>query len=133
MGEGIGLLVTGAARPSVGRASRLHYGVGMRVLTDRHLLRQIREEIVQNHMDPADIARLENVTAEELVALLDLRLAGDAASGAQLRTQAAVIGLPVGAWRTSRGHASKLHALLSGGTTLCGTPRGAEPVPVHAV
>jgi AcrR family transcriptional regulator len=123
-----------AGRPSLGRsARRFSYGVGMRVFSDRRLLRQIRAEIVRNSMQPEEIAALENVTAEVLVALLDERLAGDGDSGAQLqRFAAAHTGFSVAAWRTTRRHSSKLHLLDADGVALCGTLPGAARTAVHA-
>jgi hypothetical protein len=105
----------------------------MRVLTDRQLLRQIRTEIVRNVMQPEEIAALENVTPDELVALLDERLADETDSGAQLRGFAASHeGWEVVAWRTTRNHPSKLHILEANRVALCGTPLGAERASVHS-
>jgi len=112
---------------------RQRYGVGIRVFTDRPLLRQIRTEIVRNGMPTEEIAALENVAPEVLVALLDERLAPEADSGAQLRRFAASrAGFQALAWRTTRKRASKLHILDPDGVALCGTAPGAERAPVHA-
>jgi hypothetical protein len=120
--------------PSVrGGSSRAGYAVGMRVFTDQRLLRQIRAEIIGNTMQPRDIAVLENVTTEVLVALLDERLAADPSSGAQLRQFAAShAGLQTVAWRTSRKHPSKLHILDARDVALCGTPVGEERCEMHS-
>jgi hypothetical protein len=112
-------------RPAV----RLVYGVGMRVFTDRRLLRQIRRDIVSNVMKAEQVAALENVTPELLIALLDQHLD----SGAHLRAYvAARPGFRTGAWRTTRHQASKLHVFDQGGETLCGTPVSGERAPVHS-
>jgi hypothetical protein len=114
-------------------SSPKRYGVGVRVYTDRRLLRQIRAEIVRNAMQPEQIAALENVTPEVLIALLDLRLATEADSGVQLREYAAAReGYAVAAWRTTRKHASKLHILDANGVALCGTLLGAQRADVHS-
>ena len=111
----------------------LNYGVGMRVFTDRRLLRQIRRDIVGNVMKAEQVAALENVTPEVLIALLEQRLAPDTDSGAELRAYAASHrGFRTRAWRTTRHHASKLHVLDEEGVTLCGTPVGGEPAAVHS-
>jgi hypothetical protein len=105
----------------------------MRVFTDRRLLRQIRSEIVRNAMAPGEIAVLENVTPEVLIALLEERAEPPEDSGALLREFAASrAGFEVLAWRTTRGHCSKLHILDADGIALCGTPRGAHPVAIHS-
>ena len=112
---------------------RQRYGVGIRVFTDRPLLRQIRTEIVRNGMPTEEIAALENVAPEVLVALLIERLATEAGSGAQLRGFAASrAGFQLAAWRTTRKRASKLHILDPDGVALCGTPPGAELVAIHS-
>jgi hypothetical protein len=112
---------------------RQRYGVGIRVFSDRPLLRQIRTEIVRNGMQTEEIAALENVAPDVLVALLDEQLAPEADSGAQLRGFASSrAGFQVVAWRTTRKRASKLHILDGNGVALCGTAPGAEPAPVHA-
>jgi hypothetical protein len=123
-----------ASTPSFsGSSTRAPYGVGMRVFTDQRLLRQIRTEIVSNAMQPRDIAVLENVTPEVLLALIDERLATDPDSGAQLRQFAAArAGLQAVAWRTSRKHPSKLHILDASDVSLCGTPPGAERAAIHS-
>lgn len=109
------------------------YGVGIRVFTDTRLLRQIRTEIVRNTMQLEEIAPLENVTPQVLIALLDARLATEVDSGAQLRQFAASRpGFQVAAWRTSRQHPSKLHILDADGVALCGTPARAERAAVHS-
>lgn len=119
--------------PSVLGVSSSAYAVGMRVLTDRRLLRQIRAEIITNTMRPSDIAVLENVTPEVLVALLDERLATDPSSGAQLRQLAAShAGLWAVAWRTSRKHPSKLHILDASDVALCGTAVGEDRCEIHS-
>jgi len=111
----------------------LRYAVGMRVFTDRRLLRQIRSEIVCNSMRPEEVAVLENVTPEVLIALLEERAEPADDSGALLRRVAASRpGFQVIAWRTTRGHCSKLHILDADGVALCGTPRGAERVAIHS-
>jgi hypothetical protein len=113
--------------------TRLRYGVGMRVFTDRRLLRQIRSEIVRNAMRPEEIAVLENVTPEVLVGLLEDREEPEEDSGAPLRQFAASReGFAVLAWRTTRKHASKLHILDADGVALYETPLGAESVAVHS-
>ncbi len=115
------------------RPARQRYGVGIRVFTDRGLLRQIRTEIIRNEMLPEEIAALENVPPGVLIALLDERLATEADSGSQLREFAAShAGFQVVAWRTTRKRASKLHILDADGVALCGTAPGAERAPVHA-
>jgi hypothetical protein len=112
---------------------RQRYGVGMRVFTDRRLLHQIRSEIVRNAMAPGEIAVLENVTPEVLIALLEERAEPPEDSGALLREFAASrAGFEVLAWRTTRGHCSKLHILDADGIALCGTPRGAHRVAIHS-
>lgn len=112
---------------------RHRYGVGFRVLTDRRLLRQIRTEILRNGMLTEEIAALENVSPDVLIALLDERLAMEAHSGAQLREFAASRpGFQVAAWRTTRKHPSKLHVLDAYGVALCGTAPRAERTPVHS-
>ncbi len=117
---------------SVDGTRRLRYGVGLRVLFDRPLLRQIREELLRLTMRPEQIAALENVGIEELVLLIDTRLGG-AGSGAQLRRFAdANAGYSVIAWRTSRSHPSKLHLLSPEGMVVCGTPPGGEQIIVHS-
>lgn len=109
------------------------YGVGIRVFTDRPLLRQIRTEIVRNGMLTEEIAALENVAPEVLVALLAGRLAPEADSGAPLRQFAdSHAGFQAVAWRTTRKHASKLHILDGNGVALCGTTPGVERALVHA-
>jgi hypothetical protein len=119
---------TAAVRPA-----GVLYAVGVRVFTDRQLLRQIRSEIVRNGMRPEQIAALENVTPEVLIELLDEGLADDPSSGAQLRELARRrSGWRVGAWRTTRQHPSKLHILDAGGIALCGTPRGGALGLVHS-
>lgn len=105
----------------------------MRVFTDRRLLRQIRSEIVRNAMAPGEIAVLENVTPEVLIALLEERAEPPEDSAALLREFATSrAGFEVLAWRTTRGHCSKLHILDADGIALCGTPRGPEPVAIHS-
>lgn len=112
---------------------RRTYGVGLRVFTDRRLLRQIRAEIVRNGMRAAEIAALENVSTEVLATLLDARLAEDGGSGAALRRYATNReGFVVAAWHTTRGRPSKLHILDATGTALCGTPIGGALAAVHA-
>lgn len=112
---------------------RLRYGVGMRVFTDRRLLRQIRSEIVCNSMQPEEVAPLENVTPEVLIALLEERAEPADDRGALLRQfVASREGFQMLAWRTTRKHASKLHILDPDGVALCGTPLGAEPVAIHS-
>jgi hypothetical protein len=114
-------------------APRQRYGVGIRVFTDRPLLRQIRTEIVRNGMLTEEIAALENVAPDVLVALLDERLAPEADSGAQLcRFAASRAGFQAVAWRTTRKRASKLHILDGNGVALCGTTPGVARAPVHA-
>lgn len=108
------------------------YGVGLRVLTDLALLRQIRGEIVSNVMQLEEIAHLENVTPERLHSLLrdwgdDGGLAMWLRSAARSRP-----GYRVAAWRTSRHHASKLHLLDLHGLSLCGTPVGESEIAVDA-
>ena len=83
-------------------------------------------------MAPGEIAVLENVTPEVLIALLEER-AEPPDSGALLREFAASrAGFEVLAWRTTRGHCSKLHILDADGIALCGTPRGVHPVAIHS-
>jgi hypothetical protein len=111
----------------------LKYGVGLRVRRDTALLRQIREEVVHGGMQLEQIASLENVSVEELIDLLDERLAGDVNSGWRLRAVAASrAGWQVVAWRNSRGHASRLHVVNEASTTLCGTPPGADLIAVYS-
>jgi hypothetical protein len=127
--------VSARARPATfgGPPSHLRYGVGLRVFKESRLLGQIRNEIVSNVMQPAEIAELENVTPEVLIALLDLRLARAPESGTLLRQFAASrAGFQVAAWRTTRKHPSRLHILDSNGLALCGTPPGAKLVAVHS-
>ena len=119
--------------PGTGHSIRAPYGVGMRVFTDQRLLRQIRREILGNAMQPRDIAVLENVTPEVLLALIEERLAADPDSGVQLRQFAASrVGLQAVAWRTSRKHPSKLHILDASDVALCGTSPGDERAAVHS-
>jgi hypothetical protein len=121
----------GFPREAGGRGVR--YGVGMRVLSDRMLLRQIRAAIASNTMAVDQIARLENVSAETLVELLERRLCEDAESGQQLRAFAAAHpGFSVVSWRTSRNHVSRLHLVNVEGVLVCGTPPGATRSPIHA-
>jgi hypothetical protein len=109
------------------------FGVGVRVFSDRALLRQIRKELARNAMRAELIARLENVTAE---ALLEIVANGPGAwetSSAALRDFAiSRSGFRALAWRTSRRHVSKLHVVAPEGAALCGTPLGTELAPVHA-
>jgi hypothetical protein len=124
-----------AVAPAPARGSSWHaaYGVGIRVFNDRRLLRQIRTEIARNAMQAEEIAALENVTPEVLIALLEERLASEADSGTRLREYAtAHDGFRVAAWRTTRKHSSKLHILDRSGTALCGTPAGAEQAAVDS-
>ena len=103
------------------------------MFTDTRLLRQIRTEIVRNTMQLEEIAPLENVTPEVLIALLDERLAAEADSGAQLRQFAASRpGFQVATWRTTRKHPSKLHILDADGAALCGTPSRPDRAAVHS-
>jgi hypothetical protein len=106
------------------------YGVGFRVLTDLMLLRQIRAEIACNAMELEEIAQLENVTAEQLLAIL--RNGPDEGGlGALLRSFArSRPGHRVAAWRTSRHHASKLHLLDGEGVPFCGTIVGENEIAV---
>jgi hypothetical protein len=126
---------TGLATPAASLAAplRMRYGVGMRVLTDRRLLSQIRSEIARNVMSLEEIAVLENVTPEALIALLEEGLGTAEDCGTPLRHFAAATeGFEVLAWRNTRKHPSKLHILDANGVVLCGTPRGPERVPIHA-
>lgn len=108
------------------------YGVGLRVLTDSALLRQIRAEIASNVMQLDQIAQLENVTTEQLLVLLRDR-ADEGGVCARLRSFAnSRRGYRVVAWRTSRHHPSKLHLLDEEGTPLCGTPVGEREIWVDA-
>jgi hypothetical protein len=101
------------------------YGVGMRVFSDRRLLRQIRNELVGNGMRAEEIAALENVTPDVLVALLEQRLATECDSGIPLRRfVASRPGFQVAAWRNTRKRSSKLHIIDPAGVALCGTPQG---------
>jgi hypothetical protein len=112
---------------------RLRYGVGMRVFTDRRLLGQIRSEIVRNSMRPEEVAPLENVTPEVLIALLEERAEPTEDSSVLLRQFAVSrAGFQVIAWRTTRGHCSKLHIIDADGVVLCGTPSGAERAAIHS-
>lgn len=109
------------------------YAVGVRVFKDKRLLRQIRHDIIRNVLQPEQIAPLENVTPEVLVALLEDRLADDADSAAHLREFAASKpGFRTAAWLTTRHHPSKLHVLNDAGVALCGTPLGAERAALHS-
>jgi hypothetical protein len=109
------------------------YGVGVRVLTDRPLLKQIRAEIARNAMKVEEIAVLENVSAAELIQLLEQFFGGETRSGQQLREFAlSHPGFGVAAWRTSRKHVSKLHLLNAEGILPCGTSPGSERSPVHS-
>lgn len=108
------------------------YGVGMRVLNDRPLLRQIWAELACNSMQPEEIAALENVRLEVLIELLADRSAAEADAGSQLREVAASRGQRIAAWRTSRNHVSKLHVLDEEGVALCGTPARPRPAPVDS-
>jgi hypothetical protein len=106
----------------------LAYGVGFRVFTDRRLLAQIWDSIFHNVMQPEQIARLENVSAEVLAGLIEEHVM----PAGPLRAYAAEHpGCSVLAWRTTRKHLSKLHLLDDRGVALCGTPIGGEPLAVH--
>jgi hypothetical protein len=109
----------------------IEYGVGLRVFTDRRLLRQIRDELVGGAMRLEEIAILENVTPDALVALLEERLAGERESGLWLHRLAASLGFQVTAWRRSRHHPSRLHVLDAEGV-LCGASPGSERSAIHS-
>ena len=110
---------------------RQRYGVGMRVFTDRPLLRQIRAELVRNAMEPAEIAALENVPTEVLIGLLERGPQPNTDPTSVLRQFAADHeGYRVLAWRTTRKRASRLHLIDPSGVPLCGTPPRSELSPV---
>jgi hypothetical protein len=103
------------------------------VFHDRGLLRQIRAEIASNAMQPEEIARLENVNPQTLIAVLQSGLGLERDATAPLREfVASHRGFRLLSWRTSRKHASKLHIITTAGVALCGTPIGVRPAPVHS-
>lgn len=129
-------MTSGAPASSAGLGfapPNVRYGVGMRIFADRRLLAQIRNDIARNVMQPEDIAMLENITSEVLIALLEAQPAQEGSSGARLRQFAASqAGFCVAAWRTTRKRPSRLHILDTGGLPLCGTRPGADLMSVHS-
>jgi hypothetical protein len=111
----------------------LRFGVGVRVFSDRALLKQIRTDLARNAMQPEAIARFENVSLEALVAVLQNGLGPAQDPSAPLREfVSSRDGYGLLAWRTSRHHVSKLHIITDAGVALCGTPRRAKAAPVHS-
>jgi hypothetical protein len=105
----------------------LAYGVGLRILTDRSLLRQIRDELAGRAMAAAQIARLENVTPEVLLHVIETSLTPEEDPSWALRHYARVrLGYQTAAWLTTRGRLSRRHIVNSLGVALCGIPLGPE-------
>jgi hypothetical protein len=118
----------GAHTATIASARRTpRYAVGLRVLTDRGLLRQIREELRARAMELSDIARLENVSEDVLLGVLEAPVSPAEEPSVLLREFAACHdGYSTAAWRTTRHRFSKRHVLDAGGVALCGTPLGVE-------
>jgi hypothetical protein len=102
-----------------------NYAVGLRVLWDRQLHRQIREELRSRTMTLADVARLENVSPNKLRRVLELSSSAQEEPSILLRHFAdRQAGYETAAWRTSRKRLSKRHIVSPYGAALCGTPLG---------
>lgn len=97
------------------------YGVGLRILSNQHLVRQIRADLRSRTMTLADIARLENVSPRALRRVLELSMSVEEAP-ALLLCQFAhrQAGYDTVAWRTSRKQLSKRHVVGPGrADTVC--------------
>ena len=115
--------VTSGAAVGLEIDGRFAYGVGLRILTDRRLLRQVRDELRTCAMAAADIARLENVTPEVLLQVVEAGLAPGEDPSWPLRAYArAHAGFETAAWVNTRGHLSKRHIINPSGVALCGIP-----------
>jgi hypothetical protein len=103
------------------------YGVGLRILTDRSLLRQIRDEIASRAMAAAQIAHLENVTPEVLFHVIERSLTPEEDPSWALRHYARTHpGYGTAAWLNTRGRLSRRHIINPSGVALCGIPLGSE-------
>lgn len=103
------------------------YAVRPRILTDRGLLRQIRAELTCRAMGVAEIARLEDVTPELLMRVIEAGLSRTDDPSWALRAYARRNPqFQTAAWLTSRGRLSRRHIINPAGLALCGIPLGPE-------
>jgi hypothetical protein len=103
------------------------YAVGLRILTDRGLLRQIRDELKRRAMSLAAIAQLENVSPTVLLQVVEAGLDPSEDPSWSLRQFARDnAAYTTAAWITSRGKLSRRHIVNPAGEALCGIPLGAE-------
>lgn len=104
----------------------LPYGIGQRVLWDRRLLEQIRDDVCTQVTPIPTIAKLENVSPDQLTRLLETVESTEGASATLRRLADQQSGYSTAAWRTSRKRLSKRHVVNKHGRTLCGTLVGNE-------
>lgn len=119
--------VTSGAQLSIQTAGGPSYTTSPRILTDRGLLRQIREELTRRAMALTDIARLENVTPEFLLRVIEAGLSPVDDPSYGLRAYARRnAGYESAAWLTTRGKLSRRHIIDPDGAALCGITLGPE-------
>lgn len=114
------------AMHAVAQGRALSYGIGLRVLWDRRLLEQIRDDVCTQVTPISTIAKLENVSSDQLTRLLETVESTEGESAALRRLADRQSGYSTAAWRTSRKRLSKRHVVNEHGQTLCGTPVGNE-------